>query len=178
MKSAEIEKMLMHDLFFKHHSPIVKHFSGAGLGECDVLSITQSGMVYEYEIKISRSDYKADFKKTFKHKILSNHPEIQKYYYANHKPNFFYYVVPEGLITIKELPEYAGLIYCKVSDRTYEGYEIIKIKNAPKLFKDKASMELYQSIMRNLTAKTIFNGYATVDRQLLKSSSHPEENKQ
>ena len=36
------------------------NFTGCGLYECDV---TESYMVYEYEIKCSYQDFKADFKK-------------------------------------------------------------------------------------------------------------------
>jgi hypothetical protein len=39
--------------------------------ECDFFSVTDSGYCYEVEVKVSRSDYKADFKK-YKHQIFEN----------------------------------------------------------------------------------------------------------
>jgi len=134
--------------------------------ESDFLTFLPSGFCYEFEIKISRSDFKADFKKV-KHVIHKNNgkkyytvkgreiynqcpdwdfckhfPELiicedytDRYAYSmirrelvrlrctafssvefrefkNEKlPNKFFYVVPEGLIAINEVPEYAGLIY-------------------------------------------------------------------
>ena len=100
--------------------------------ETDFLVVQKaSGYCYEIEIKISRSDFFNDFKKTEKHSILSEgtylvkkykyktDPETKKrvseHYYEpkewKFKPNKFYYCVPEGLIKPEEVPEYAGLMY-------------------------------------------------------------------
>lgn len=40
--------------------------------ECDFFSMTKSGYYYEVEIKLSRSDFFADFKKLEKHRMLRN----------------------------------------------------------------------------------------------------------
>jgi len=71
------------------------------LHECDILKLTKTGYATEYEIKISKSDFKADLKK--KH---------------NHDSKFIkqmYYVVPFEMLdfTKDNLPEYAGLAYIK-----------------------------------------------------------------
>lgn len=109
--------------------------------ESDKLLWTKAGYIYEFEIKISRADYKNDFKhKADKHLLLSSkmpkesgpvqedlfdhllkheqkrYPGITKEqlhtYPENTKlPNFFYYAVPEGLLEPDEVPPYAGLIY-------------------------------------------------------------------
>ena len=49
------------DLYLKGHSPITSHFQGQRFAECDVLSVTKSDYICEYEIKISKSDFKADY---------------------------------------------------------------------------------------------------------------------
>lgn len=73
--------------------------------ESDVLILTKSHYWYEIEIKVSRADFKNDLKhKTKKHNTLSDAD-------ATDKPNYFYYAVPEGLISAEEVPPYAGLIY-------------------------------------------------------------------
>ena len=72
-------------------------------GEMDVFCLRNSGITVEYEIKISRADFKADFKKIDKHKALANKD--------TKAPNRFVYVCPEGLIKKEETPIYAGLIY-------------------------------------------------------------------
>ena len=109
--------------------------------ESDKLLWTKAGYIYEFEIKISRADYKNDFKhKAEKHLLLSSkmpkeseavqqelfdnllqheqkrYPGITKEqlhtYPENTKlPNFFYYAVPEGMLEPVEVPPYAGLIY-------------------------------------------------------------------
>lgn len=109
--------------------------------ESDKLLWTKAGYIYEFEIKISRADYKNDFKhKAEKHLLLSSkmpqesgpiqqdlfdnllkheqkrYPGITKEqlhpYPENTKlPNFFYYAVPEGMLEPDEVPPYAGLIY-------------------------------------------------------------------
>lgn len=130
--------------------------------ESDKLLETKSGYIYEFEIKISKSDFKNDFKhKKDKHIILENKPDGDKYlpryyeaikragesfhkyadenpYYlaTNHKrPNYFYYAVPTGLIGENEVPDYAGLIYVN----EYDG--IVVVKKAPCLHKEKYSDE-------------------------------------
>lgn len=78
------------------------------LHECDILVLNKSGYATEYEIKVSKRDFKADFKK--KH---------------NHDSKFIkhlYYVVPyEMLEFAKEyLPEGSGLAYVKDGFMIYE----------------------------------------------------------
>ena len=54
-------------------------------------------------------------------------------------PNYFYYVVPEGLVTEDEVPEYAGLIYVYATvignGKIY--YQFQEIKAAPRLHGNK-----------------------------------------
>jgi hypothetical protein len=135
--------------------------------ESDKLIKTRSGYYYEFEIKISKSDFKNDFKhKTDKHHLLKamltgekhtltfyrewewnknryisfeaferdmQHPchfvEKQK------KPNYFYYAVPENMIAVEDVPEYAGLIYV-----TEDGW-LKTVKKAPLLHKEKYTDE-------------------------------------
>lgn len=54
-----------------------------------------------------------------------------------HRPNYFWYVCPSELI--KEVPEYAGLIYCD--------HYIKIIKQAPRLHKEKISSEMEKKIL-------------------------------
>lgn len=93
--------------------------------ECDYYSRSKSGKDYEVEIKLSRGDFFADFKKD-KHRIfdslmmpLANNTKL---------PHRFYYACPEGLIRINEIPHYAGLIEIR-------GYTAYEVKKAPILHK-------------------------------------------
>ena len=150
--SKNIEAGLVMDLYLKGHSPITTHFSGHGLQECDVLSISKSDYIYEYEVKISRSDFKADFKKG-KHKLITEKKfsnESSSDTFNFYSPNYFYFVVPENLISIDEIPEYAGLIYMK-EDGRFE-----TAKKATILHKTKASNELIRGLAHQLMCKLVF----------------------
>ena len=132
------EELIQQQLRYSFLSPSsVKYFTenlNVYDWESDVLKITKSGYAYEFEIKISRGDFKNDFKhKKKKHLLLENKENNSK------MPNYFYYVVPEGLVTEDEVPEYAGLIYVHETiignSRVY--YQFQEIKAAPKLHTNK-----------------------------------------
>ena len=96
--------------------------------ESDYLAITNSGYVYECEIKISRGDYHNDSKKVKKHIILEDINTDEQ------RPNYFYYVVPDGLISVDEVTDEYGLIYVKP-------YGIEIVKKAPLLHKQKINFD-------------------------------------
>lgn len=150
-KSKNIESAMCMYLYQKSHSPITTRFTGAGLQECDIISVSKSDYIYEYEIKISRSDFKKDFIKE-KH----NHILNEKFTYTIKGEllfricNYFNYVVPRDLISIDEVPEYAGLIYIN-DDFTFE------IVKKPKLIhKTKATPGFIRQLAHNLSCKLIF----------------------
>ena len=124
--------------------------------ESDKLIETRSGLIYEFEIKVSKADFKNDFKKKDKHVILEGkethiptfdglEPKYKERYEKNYlvshfkKPNYFYYAVPDGLITVDEVPEYAGLIYIIPDDGEYHFTWFRIAKQAPKLHNEKYS---------------------------------------
>lgn len=72
---------------------------GVNLHECDLLIIRKSGYGIEIEIKISKSDLKADFKKRHNHVDYFN------------RLREFYFAIPEYLEDCLPLiPEHAGVI--------------------------------------------------------------------
>lgn len=142
------------------------NFQGCGLAECDVLRITGSGMTYEYEIKISRSDFRADFKKIYKHEVLQgklkNEVKYSEWYKADideewlnenngsvGRTSYFYYCCPTNLIKESEVPKYAGLIYV-------EGDCMEIVKKAPRLHSFKATEKLMRKVCHVLSARNIF----------------------
>lgn len=84
--------------------------------ESDFFCVSTSGYVVEVEIKISKSDFKNDFKKTLSSGV-NKHQNLKSS--ATYKPNKFYFAVPEGLIKKEDVPDYAGLIYVKSSATSY-----------------------------------------------------------
>lgn len=124
-------KYLMNNLYVFHNT-----------WESDYLAMTKSGYWYEGEVKISRSDFKADKKKKRKHLILENASNEK-----DKKPHYFFYAVPKGLIEVDEVPDYAGLVY--ILDR----YPYIQVmKNPCKLHGDKYTVE-----QLNLTDKFYYS---------------------
>ena len=85
--------------------------------ECDILSVTKNNFLREVEIKVSVSDFKADFKK--KH---------------NHEGNIkqFYYAVPYYILDkIKDLvPEQAGILVAEYNAELSECWRLRKHKEA------------------------------------------------
>lgn len=79
--------------------------------ESDKVLITKSGYIYEFEIKVSKSDFKNDFKhKEEKYKnfnlVMEGEELTDKCF-----PNYFSYACPKGLIQTEDIPDYAGLVY-------------------------------------------------------------------
>jgi len=70
--------------------------------DADFVTVSMGAIVEEFEVKVSRSDYLRDAKKT-RHKIYSDHPD-----YRGTKPNRFWYVTAPDIINLADLPSYAG----------------------------------------------------------------------
>ncbi len=112
-----------------------------GRYEMDVFKLTKSGFISEYEIKISKSDFLADFrkydcwngKKTLKHDLIKS---------GGRACNRFYFVTPQNILTIKDIPPHSGWIEMHDS-----GYLDVK-KNAPVLHKRK--YEDFDTLSRTL----------------------------
>lgn len=82
---------------------VAENFNYFFSGELDVISVNGNGYACEFEVKISRGDFRADAKK------------YKWYFYDNsigeRVPNYFTYVCPAGLIKEEDLKPYMGLIY-------------------------------------------------------------------
>lgn len=154
MTTKEIQTLVARTYIEKNHNPVCTNFQGAGFAECDVVSISQSDFVYEFEVKISRADFKKDAHKVIKHHYLNetyqNH--IHKKYRTrkiNHLPNYFTYVCPNNMIKLDEIPKYAGLIYIFNN-------KLKVIKKAPILHRGKAEIKLLKRIARTLTERAMY----------------------
>lgn len=115
--------------------------------ESDIWIMTKSGYSYETEVKISRNDFKNDFKhKKNKHLLLESLDAAEN----KRRPNYFYYAVPEGLISVEEVPEYAGLLYIVPISDHFNRVDVVK--KAPQIHKEKTDTEFL-----NLIDKFYFN---------------------
>jgi hypothetical protein len=151
----DIEYALMHQR--SSRATLMPRFTPQKWWECDVCEITESGYFREYEIKMSRADFKVDASKqrevyngTFwrigdpprpienKHSLLSLGD--------TRGPVEFYFVTPIGLLKPEEIPSWAGLL--EIEFRKYSNYplEWTKIK-ALRLHKTKADEGIRKAML-------------------------------
>ena len=149
--SKNIEAALAMHLYEKAHSPITTRFKGMGLAECDVISVSPSDYTWEWEIKISRADFKKDFTKA-KHENMINEKNTRTRKGTTEflTTNYFSFVCPTGLISPEEVPEYAGLLYFN------EDMSFTVAKKPKLLHKTKATDKLLRKLSHNLTCKLVF----------------------
>lgn len=102
MTTKEIQSAICKQEVLKGNHPC-ENVSFFFVGESDVLSLNKTGYTHEFEVKVSRSDFKADQKKR-KWLYFENRVEKQI-------PNYFSYACPAGMIGLSEIPSYAGLVY-------------------------------------------------------------------
>ena len=114
--------------------------------EADLIEINKSWEIAEYEIKCSKQDFKADFKKERKHKELSTLADLSIL------PNYFSYVCPEGMIEEADVPEYAGLYYIMESRNKLKKVPRVIIK-PPILHNERVDYEKWRQIAIRLMWK-------------------------
>ncbi|MCA8829413.1 hypothetical protein [Hymenobacter pini] len=138
-------KQIQHALFEAYHKggSVVVPNCCALTHEADVLVLRKTGYVAEYEVKVSRADFKADFRKLSKHDFLK----------AGHQwcANEFWFACEEGLIQLDEVPEYAGLIYIVQHRYQYPGSDTWYCKNVAVV--QKKAPRIHKTIHKNLVHK-------------------------
>jgi hypothetical protein len=144
MTTKEIQMLVGSTQVWKGHNPVCENVKYLFLDwEHDVISVSKSGYVYEYEVKVSYSDFKADAKKRRK---------AEFYAQAIYCPNYMYYVCPENLIPLQEIPKYAGLMY------VVNG-ELVTIKKAPIIRKTKMDrMKLFEKLFEIMQCRHFLGG--------------------
>ena len=157
MTDRDIQIALYRHANFKGHgyfAPNIYHFPGPW--ESDFISVTKAGYIHEYEIKCSRSDYEADFEKS-RRKVYrggrvireaeTRHEWLRKPHNGVHKPNYFWFVMPDGMVPVEDVPEHCGLIYCVGRSG---GIRLEEIRSAPRLHTEKMPKEKYVEIGRKM----------------------------
>lgn len=162
----KVQLALFNYLNRKGHKIIAPNIDMFYTGEMDVCSMMKSGLINEYEIKLSRKDFFRDFKKECKHpafeKLLKGITFETRTGYSGKRtweipytsPNFFYFVTPKNLVKSEEVPDYAGLI---IFDRE-SIYNLRTVKKAKKihaapLSPEKLTMLAHKLMWRVWTAR-------------------------
>lgn len=114
-KIALTERCVQKGLWRAYHATclcIMPNFAPDRWSECDLFLVRNKSRIgHEYEIKLSRADFRKDFVKTVrvgrqdygKHELLQDKT-------CMHKPNRFSFVLTEQLAAQVEVPKYAGLV--------------------------------------------------------------------
>jgi hypothetical protein len=151
--SLELQNYLAND-----RDLIIPNLYIAGsLYESDVVKITKSGYIYEFEIKISRSDFFNDFKKAGR--TSTKHERLQQ---GKLHTNYFTFVYPKGLVDASEVPEYCGIIeYDEISFSKFRWVRFPKKLNKVSYYKDtKNVFKLMQTlIVRHKVYRQKINNY-------------------
>lgn len=156
-----IQNLLFERLTERQHQFIFPNVHMA-FWEADLISVTRAGYVHEYEIKLSRSDYKADFNKLTKHLFLQT---VRTPYAESTIPVCFWYVAPEGIIDF--VPSYAGLIEVYHCEGRLGGRDgLVTIVTAPRLHSTKISHAQKDKIYRSAQWK-LWNARKAVERTKL-----------
>lgn len=118
MNTNDIQKYLLNYLSKRKHEFFVltTNLNWSLPFESDVFQITKTKKIIEYEIKVSKSDFKKDFEKKCygveKHGFLQGYDSFKypQSHFQKLRPHKFFFVVPSGLISKKDIPSQYGLI--------------------------------------------------------------------
>lgn len=140
MNSKEIGNLIIEK--YKHIDICLPNYYYDGF-EADVFRLTSKGQIVEYEIKLTKADFWADFKKSYKNskkELVVKHDSLKN----GLRCNRFSFVVPSGLIDISDIPDYCGLIYVE------ENGLLKTIKNARLLHKESVNDSFYKYLSSKL----------------------------
>lgn len=133
---------------------VVPNFTPLQWFEADLWRLSKARMTVEYEIKISRSDFRSDGKKASTSRYRNYRDGLAGEVSQKHQrlalgdergPNRFYFMAPQGIIPREEVPEFAGLIELE-GDPLWPKFKYVK--TAPKLHRRKFDDDL-QKVMRS-----------------------------
>lgn len=130
--------------------------------EMDIFGLRRSGYVDEVEIKLSRTDFLADFRKMVRVKSLyrciyeNGYTHSGYYYKPKHDAlteglphcNYFSFFMPKELVSECKLPNHAGL-YTYYIDNAGTG-KVRELKKAPRLHKRKISEHIKYEVGRKM----------------------------
>ena len=137
--------------------------------ESDLLVVSRSMYVTEYEIKVSVNDFRADAKKerttliqTDQHKAWAD--RIMK----TRRPNRFFYVMPADIAAKVTVPDWAGLM---IMDRSW----VRETKRAKRLHNEKIEHEQVTNLIRKMQYR-FWKQFTTVQEADFKRRNPPEGN--
>lgn len=153
MTESKLQDRLSAELIDRGHEYVVPNVSCWGrTWEADLVSVTQSGYAYEFEIKLTGSDFERDKAKD-RHVCLQDTHEggIEGRRVGTWRgvgPSRFFYVVgPDVDLDRIEVPDYAGLIDASSHRLILTG---TKMTDAPRLHGNKVEEDVKEYLSRGL----------------------------
>lgn len=156
MTARDIQRRLIFDRY--RRSFTLGNYSPARWWECDVFEITSAGFFYEYEIKMTRGDFWADASKIkntngrfdgnkWVWDKINKHEQLKTRHISG--PSRFWFVTPFELVTVDEIPRWAGLIYAKMTElkpewQTLYSTRLTLVKSAPRLHLQKCDPKVVE----------------------------------
>lgn len=117
MKEQHIQNVLYDWLLRKGTKLACPNYTPEGWWECDLWAVTEAGFATEFEVKLTRADFRKDASKIEKlnwsERRSGKTPELKhaKLQLADARgPSRFFYVTPQGLLKPEDIPEWAGHI--------------------------------------------------------------------
>lgn len=157
-KSDEIAYKLQFYIQSNMTDLIIPRIFLGGFYEADLAKITKSGIVYEYEIKISKSDFLKDFQKnSLSFNKITKHERLKK---GELECNYFYFVVTEKLSKEIDVPDYCGLIVY-MDNGTFQTRKLAKILHKRKTYSD---VKKLTKLLHTLTVRC--NNYSMKIRKM------------
>ncbi len=151
MTEKQIQNGLYDWLLRKGTKLCCPNYTPAGWFECDLWAVTDAGYSTEFEIKLTKADFKKDGEKIERLNwrqrrdgvvAQTKHAKLEQS--ANAGPNRFYYVAPKGLLAPEDIPEWAGHI--EVIEYRCRIWPTV-LKQAPQLHKEKVPDKVKQHCM-------------------------------
>jgi len=178
--TSDIEAILMQEFHARRCSPIAPSLVLPHGWEADIAAVTKTNFVHEIEIKVSRSDFLADFKKHAYHRDIAKHDRMSSRMHGNEisspdndwrirkglkpqsiwTPNYFWFASPLGILKAEDIPEHAGwfeigyihILPAYANSRPYWKPVIHERKRAPRLHKSQVMTDfLKDAFLRRLT---------------------------
>lgn len=113
--------------------------------ECDMFGVTRAGYFHEFEIKLTAADFRADAAKAKRRYDRADNwrpiDETKHVLLAGRSvrgPSMFWYVAPDGMIDLADVPEWAGLQVIR-NGRWFE-----TVKKAPRLHSQKIDRKIVE----------------------------------
>jgi len=147
MNAQAIQRAIIRERYARNTT--LPNYTPRNWFECDVFEVTAAGYFVEYEVKLSKSDFRADADKAKRHYDQDWNASLERKHDLlavsdARGPSRFYFVTPENLIAEQELPPWAGLIIAHQGSRNVY---LHTRRPAPQLHRIKLEDERFQSAM-------------------------------